>query len=392
MAANPVYIAAAKRSPIGKFLGGLSKLPAPAIAGQVAKAMLDEVKADRAAIGEVYFGQVLQSGVGQSPARQVALAAGIPDTISCSTINKVCGSGLQAVMFADMTVKAGDADVVLAGGMESMSLAPFFVRGMRTGNKFGNVDFVDGMLYDGLTNVYDNAVMGVIAEETATKACITRKMQDEWALRSHQRAAKADKDGLFNAERVAIEVPREKAPFAADETYRADASFEALAGLKPAFAKDGTVTPGNSSALSDGAAAVLVCNDKGLAKCGGRPLARIVAHATAGGPPRELFFAPINAVKMVCAKAGWDPHKVDLYEFNEAFAAQLCADLKGLEMSGENVNVNGGAIALGHPIGASGARVLVTLVHAMKQRGAKKGIAALCLGGGNAVAMAVEAV
>ncbi len=392
MSKAQTYITAAKRSPIGRFLGGLSKLPAPAIGAQVVKAMLDEVRADRAAIGEVYIGQVLQCGVGQNPARQVALGAGIPDTISCTTVNKVCGSGLQAVMQADLAIRAGEADVVLAGGIESMSQAPYFVRGMRTGNKFGNVELVDGMLYDGLTNVYDNTVMGVLAEETAARAGITRKMQDEWACQSHQRAAKADQAGLFAAERVPIEVPREKVPFNTDETYRADANYDALAALKPAFSKDGPVTAGNASAISDGAAAVLVCSEKGLARAGGKPMARIVAHATAGGPPRELFFAPIAAVKTVCAKAGWDLHAVDLFELNEAFAAQVCANLKALELGGENVNVHGGAIALGHPIGASGARVLVTLLHAMKSRGAKKGVAALCLGGGNAVAMAVEAV
>lgn len=386
------FIAAAKRSPIGKFLGGLSKLSAPQIGGQVAKAMLDEVKADRAAIGEVFIGEVLQCGAGQAPARQVALAAGLPETISCVTVNKVCGSGLQAVMFADQVIRAGDAEVVLAGGIESMSNSPFFVRGMRTGNKFGNVELIDSMLYDGLTNVYDNTVMGLIAEETAAKAGATRADQDAWSVKSHQRAATADDAGHFAAERTPIEVPREKAPFNTDETYRADASVESLGALKPAFSKDGTVTPGNASALSDGAAMVLVASEKGVSRAGGKPLARIVAHATSGGPPRDLFFAPIRAVQMACERAGWAVHTVDLIEINEAFASQMVACLKGLELSGDNVNVNGGAIALGHPIGASGTRVLVTLVHAMKQRGAKTGVASLCLGGGNAVALAVEAV
>lgn len=389
------YIVAAKRSPIGHFMGGLSKLRATEIGGQVAKALLAEAKVPGTAIDEVFIGHVLQGGCGQNPARQVALGGGLPDTISCTTVNKVCGSGLQAAMFADQVIRAGDAHLILTGGIESMSQAPYLIRNMRSGNKFGNTELVDLMLHDGLTNIYDNGVMGVIAEETATRAGVSRKEQDEFAVRSHQRAAAADKAGYFNSARVPISVPKADQPFASDETIRADVSVEKLGALRPAFdPKNGTITPGNASTISDGASMVLVASEAACGKHGLKPMARIVAHAAAGGPPRDLFFAPIAACKMVCEKAGWDRGQVDLWEMNEAFAAQMCACLKGLEMplDSDRVNVHGGAVALGHPIGASGSRVLGTLVHALRQRGAKRGVASLCLGGGNAVAMAVEAM
>jgi acetyl-CoA C-acetyltransferase len=385
------FIVAARRSPIGHFMGGLSKLTATQLGGQVARTLLDDAKTDRKAIDEVYIGHVLQAGCGQNPARQAALAAGIPDTISSTTVNKVCGSGMQAVMFADQVIRSGDANLILAGGIESMSQAPHLIRNYRAGFKFGNTELVDVMLYDGLTNVYDNAVMGAIAEETATRAGVTRRQQDEWAARSHQRAAAADKSGAFDGERVAINVPRADAPFTRDETIRADASLDKLAALKPAFDPNGTITAGNASSISDGAAMVLVASEATCNRHGFKPLARVVAQTTSGGPPRDVFFTPIAAIKTVADKARWELRSVDLLEINEAFAAQMCACLKGLEIDPERVNVNGGAIALGHPIGASGARILGTLVHALKQRGLKRGIAAACLGGGNAVAMAVEA-
>lgn len=384
------YLVAGKRSPVGRFLGTISKMTAMEVGTQVAKALITEAQADPDAFDEVFVGQVLQAGCGQNPARQVALGAGIHDRISCVTVNKVCGSGLQAVMFADQVVRCGDADLVLAGGIESMSQAPFLSRTMRLGNKFGHGEMVDEMLYDGLTNVYSQELMGVLAEYTAEKAGVTRQDQDEWALRSQQRAAQASGDGLFKQEIVPIELPRKKGVFDTDETFRADTTLESLASLRPAFSKDGTVTAGNASQLSDGSGMLLVASEAGLKKCGGQPLARIVAHATAGGPPKDLFFTPPEAVKMVCQKAGWAIGDVDLLELNEAFASQTLAGLKALELDGENVNVNGGAIALGHPIGASGARVLVTLLHVLKQRNAKRGVTAVCLGGGNAVAMAVE--
>jgi acetyl-CoA C-acetyltransferase len=390
MAENQAYLVAGKRSPIGRFLGTVSKMAATEIGSQVAKGLIADAQADFNALDEVFVGQVLQAGCGQNPARQVALGAGIHDRISCTTVNKVCGSGLQAVMFADQVIRCGDAELVLAGGIESMSSAPFLSRTMRGGNKFGHGEMVDEMLYDGLTNVYSNELMGEIAEYTAEKAGLTREMQDEWALKSQQRTAQAAEGGLFKEEIVPIELPRKKGTFTDDETYRADTTLDSLAGLKPAFKKDGTVTAGNASQISDGAAMLLVASEGGLKKCGCKPVARIVAQATAGGPPGDLFFTPPVAVRMVCDKAGWAVGDVDVFELNEAFASQTLAGLKALELTGDNVNVHGGAIALGHPIGASGARVLVTLLHVMKARKAQRGVAALCLGGGNAVALAVE--
>lgn len=390
MANDCAYIVAGKRSPVGRFLGTISKLSAIELGTQVARALIAQAGADPGGFDEVFVGQVLQAGCGQNPARQVALGAGIKDTISCCTVNKVCGSGLQAAMFADQAIRAGDADLVLAGGIESMSQAPFLSRTMRAGNKFGHAEFVDEMLYDGLTNVYTNELMGELAEYTAEKAGLTRDDQDRWAAQSQQRAAQAWEAGRFQDEVVPIELPRGKGTFDADETYRADTTVESLAGLKPAFKKDGTVTAGNASQLSDGAAMVLVASEAGLKRCNVKPLARIVASATAGGPPRDLFFTPPVAVRMVCEKAGWALGDVDYFELNEAFASQTLAGLRALELDGQNVNVHGGAIALGHPIGASGARVLVTLLHVLKQNNARKGVTALCLGGGNSVAMAVE--
>ena len=392
MADKQSYLVAGKRSPVGRFLGAISKMTAMEVGTQVAKALLNETKADPNAFDEVFVGQVLQAGCGQNPARQVALGAGIHDEISCVTINKVCGSGLQSVMFAEQVIRCGDADLILAGGIESMSQAPFLSRTMRFGNKFGHGEMVDEMLYDGLTNVFSQQLMGELAEYTAEKAGLTRAMQDEWALKSQQRAAKATADGLSKEEIVGIELPRKKGVFEVDETFRADTTLESLANLRPAFSKEGTVTAGNSSQLSDGAGMLLVASEAGLKTCGCKPVARIVAHATAGGPPKDLFFTPPKAVKMVCEKAGWSIGDIDFFELNEAFASQTLAGLKALEINGDNVNVNGGAIALGHPIGASGARVLVTLLHVLKRHNAKRGVAALCLGGGNAVAMAVEMV
>lgn len=390
MAEKHAYLVAGKRTPVGKFLGTISRFSAMELGAQVAKGTIAAAQADPNAFNEVFVGQVLQAGCGQNPARQVALGAGIHDEISCVTVNKVCGSGLQAVMFADQAIRCGDADLVLAGGIESMSNAPYLSRNTRGGAKFGHNELVDEMLYDGLTNVYSNELMGELAEYTAEKAGLTRKELDEWSARSQQLAAKSSAAGLFKEEIVPIELPKGKGKFEADETFRADTTVESLGGLKPAFKPTGIVTAGNASQLSDGAAMLIVASDAGLKKCGGKPLARIVAHATAGGPPRDLFFTPPKAVKMACQKAAWSIGDVDYFELNEAFASQTIAGLKALELDGNKVNVNGGAIALGHPIGASGARVLVTLLHVLKQKNAKRGVTAVCLGGGNAVAMAVE--
>jgi acetyl-CoA C-acetyltransferase len=391
MADKHAYIVAGRRSPVGRYLGSLSKMSAADVGAQVAQKLITAAQADEKAINEVFVGQVLQGGCGQNPARQVALGAGIHDTISCATVNKVCGSGLQSVMFADMAVRAGDADLILAGGIESMSGAPFLLRTMRGGNKFGHAECTDMMLYDGLTNVYTNELMGELAEYTAEKAGLTRADQDQWALRSQQLTAKAWQENAFADEIVGIDLPRGKGTFAKDETFRDDTTLEGLGSLKPAFKKDGTVTAGNASQLSDGAAMLLVASDAGLKACGTKPIARIAGQATAGGPPRDLFFTPPVAAKMAIEKAGWSVDQVECWELNEAFASQTIAGLRALELTGDSpVNVHGGAIALGHPIGASGARVLVTLIHAMKRHNAKKGVMAVCLGGGNAVAMAVE--
>ncbi|MDX2198226.1 MAG: thiolase family protein [Phycisphaerae bacterium] len=392
MAGKHSYIVAAKRSPIGNFLSGLSKLTAPQIGAQVAKATIAESGVDPAAINEVYIGQVLQAGVGQNPARQVALAAGIPDKISCTTINKVCGSSLQSVMFADQTIRSGDADVVLCGGIESMSQAPFYVKGMRTGHKFGDAQLIDGMQFDGLTNIFDMQIMGILGDYTGKKAGVTRQQCDEFAYRSHKRADAASQSGAFDKARVPIEIPKAAEKFNKDETIRADISVEKLAALKPVFGADGLLTAGNSSALSDGASTLLAVSEAGLKRCSAKPMARIVGQFTSGGPPKELFFAPIEACRKACEKAGWNVQDVDLWEMNEAFSTQMLACMQALELNPDKVNVHGGAIALGHPIGASGCRILTQLAHALHTLNKKRGVASLCLGGGNAVAVAIEAV
>lgn len=386
------YLVSARRSPSGKFLGSLSRLTAAQIGAQVAKALLRDAKVDPFGVDDVLVGQVLQAGAGQNPARQVALGAGLPDTISACTINKVCGSGLQSIMFADMAIRSGDAELVVAGGMESMSQAPFLSREMRAGNKYGNTQFIDSLVFDGLINIYDGDIMGALAEGTAAKCGVDRRSQDEFAAQSHQRAAAAEHAGAFAAERVPIEVRGGKAPFAQDETIRPDTTVDALSLLRPVFKENGTITAGNASGLSDGAAMVLVASEQGVSRCGVKPMARVVATATAGGPPRDVFLTPIRGCQMVCQKAGWSLGDVDLWELNEAFAAQMLACMRGLELPADRVNIRGGAIALGHPLGASGARVLTTLLHTLQARRARKAVACLCLGGGNAVALALEAV
>lgn len=390
MAQTHSYIVAALRSPIGRFLGGLSRLSATAIGGQVAKALLEQSNADPKLIDEVIVGQVLQAGAGQNPARQVALAAGCPNTVAACTVNKVCGSGLQAVMYADYMVRAGEGDVFLAGGIESMSQAPFLIRDMRAGRKFGDGTLVDVLQYDGLTNVYDNALMGAIAEETAEKCNVSRADQDAYAAMSQQRAGKAEQAGWFDAERVAIETRPGKESVKQDEGIRPDTTADGLSVLKPAFKSGGTVTAGNASTLSDGAAFVLVCSEAGLKKLGGKPLAKIVSSCTTGRDSREIFLTPVDSSKKVCEKAGWNLNDVDLWEINEAFAVEMLAVVRGLELSTDKVNVHGGAIAIGHPLGCSGARCLVTLLHALKQHDKPRGVTGMCLGGGNAVSMAVE--
>jgi acetyl-CoA C-acetyltransferase len=384
-AVTPVILSAV-RTPIGRFLGGLSPLAAPKLGALVIREAVRRAGIDNTAVEEVIMGNVLQGGVGQAPARQAAIHAGLPGTIPAMTVNKVCGSGLKAVMLAAQAIKAGDSQCVVAGGMESMSNAPHYVYGMRGGIKAGNQALVDGMIHDGLWDSFSNTHMGNLAEYTAKKAGVSRKDQDEFALASHQKAVAAMTACRFKAETLLVEKVEK------DEGPRADTSLEKLAALKPSFEKDGSVTPGNAPGLNDGASALVVASLAFAKAHGLTPLARITAYATGGGEPKDLFFAPIEAVKNLMQKAGTGIHDYDLIEANEAFAVQALADGRALGWRWDRVNVNGGAIALGHPIGASGARVLTTLLYALKDRKQRTGLATLCLGGGNAVALAVERV
>ncbi len=334
------------------------------------------------------------AGVGQAPARQAALAAGLPPAVPAMTINKVCGSGLKAVMLADQAIRAGDARAILAGGMESMSQTPFLLPRVRQGWKFGHQTAEDALLKDGLWCAYEDVVMGELAEQTAADYGVSRKAQDEWAALSHQRAVEAQTEGRFRAEIVPVEAGRGKRAVRVtdDEGPRRETNVESLADLRPAFRSDGCVTAGNASQLSDGAATLLVSDTEAAERIAEGPVARIAATATSGVPPRELFIAPVPAVRRVLEKTSWSVDDVDLFEINEAFAAQLIACQNQLEIPSEKLNVHGGAIALGHPLGASGARILVTLMHALSSRQVRRGVAALCLGGGNAVAIAIERV
>jgi acetyl-CoA C-acetyltransferase len=396
-ARTPVIVGAA-RTPIGKYLGGLSSLSAPDLGALAIKAALARSGVTADAVTDVIMGHVLQGGTGQAPARQASLKAGLPPTVSALTVNKVCGSGLVSVMLAAQAIRAGDAQVIVAGGQESMSNAPHYVYGMRGGVKIGDQTMVDGMIKDGLWCATCGVHMGGHAEYTATKAKITRERQDQFAADSHRKAVAAQQGGKFNAEIVPVELPGKKGPtiVAADEGPRADTTADTLAKLRPAFpskdAEDLSVTAGNASTLNDGGAAVVVTSEA-FARAHGLPvLARIRNYATGAVPPQELFFAPITAVQRLMKKDGFGIGDYGLIEANEAFASQALADGDGLGWDWGRVNVHGGAIALGHPIGASGTRVLVTLLHAMVDRGVQTGLATLCLGGGDAVAMSVERV
>lgn len=392
-ATTPVILSAC-RTPIGRFLGGISSLPAPSLGALVVREAVRRAGVADDTVDEVILGNVLQGGVGQSPARQSAIHAGLPGTIPSLTVNKVCGSGLKAVMLAAQAVKAGDAQCVVAGGMESMSNAPFYVYGMRGGIKAGNQPLVDGMIHDGLWDSFSNQHMGNLAEYTARKAGVSRADQDAFALASHQKAVAAMQACRFKSETVAVEIAGKKGPTIVDkdEGPRADTSLAALAALKPSFEKDGSVTAGNAPGLNDGASALVVTSLAFARTHGLAPLARITAYATGGGEPKDLFFAPIVAVQNLMQRVGTKIGDYDLIEANEAFAVQALADGRALGWDWERVNVNGGAIALGHPIGASGARVLTTLLYAMRDRNVRTGLATLCLGGGNAVALSVEAM
>lgn len=385
-------IAAAVRTPIGRYLGGLSGFSAPQLGAMVIREAVKRAGIDAKSIDEVIMGQVVQGGSGQAPARQAQIHAGVPGTVPALTINKVCGSGLKAVMLAAQAVKAGDAHCIVAGGQECMSAAPHYVYGMRTGIKAGNQTMVDGMIHDGLWDSFGNNHMGEYAEYTAQKAGVTRQEQDEFALRSHQKAVAAQEAKKFDAEILPVEIPGKRGPtvVAADESPRKDTSLEALGKLRPAFQKDGSVTAGNAPGLNDGASALVVTSLAYARTHGLAILGRISQYATGGGEPRDLFFAPIVAVQNLMARSGSKIGDYDLIEANEAFAVQAIADGKALGWDWNRVNVNGGAVALGHPIGASGARILTTLLYAMMDRGKSSGLATLCLGGGNAVALSVE--
>ena len=389
---QPVIVSAV-RTPIGKILGALKDFEAPELGAIVIKEAVKRAGIEPELVEEVIMGNVLQGGIGQAPARQAAIKAGLPTNIPAFTINKVCGSGLKAVMLAAQAIKAEDQEVIVAGGMESMTNAPFAVKDMRKGKKFGNTTFLDLMVWDGLWDPYHNVHMGNFAEYTARKSGISREEQDKFAYESHMKAIKAIDEGKFKEEIIPIEIPQRKGEpivFDTDEGPRRDTSLEKLAKLKPAFEKDGTVTAGNAPGLNDGASALVVMSEDRAKELGIEPLAYIRAYASAAVDPQDVFYAPIYAIRKVMNKLGVNIDYFDLIEINEAFSAQVLADGKELGWDWSKVNVNGGAVALGHPIGASGARVLTTLIYAMKDRGAKTGLAALCIGGGKAVAMAIE--
>lgn len=392
---NDIVIISAVRTPVGKFQGSLSDLSAPQLGAIAVKEAVSRAKVDPAKVDECIMGNVVSAGLGQNPARQAALFGGLADSVGAMTINKVCGSGLKAVGLAAQAIQTGNAEVVVAGGMESMTNAPYLLPNARKGYRLGNGQLVDSMVNDGLWDIYNDYHMGNTGENVAEKYGIAREEQDEFALNSHKKAIAAWKECRFKSQVVPVELPSKKkgaAPviFDKDESPREDTTIEALRALKPAFKKDGTVTAGNAPGVNDGAAAVVVTTYKKAKELGAEPLARIVAQATSGVEPKWVMMAPVDAVKKIWNKTGWKNEEVDLYELNEAFAVQALGVIRELKLDPNKVNVNGGAVALGHPIGASGARVLVTLLYEMARRDAKKGIAALCLGGGNAVAMAVE--
>jgi acetyl-CoA C-acetyltransferase len=389
---NEAYILSAVRTPIGKYLGSLADLTAPQLGATVVEEAIRRARVPKDRVDEVIMGNVLQAGVGQNPARQAALKAGLPDTVPAYTVNKVCGSGLKAVMLAAQAIKAQDAELLVAGGMESMSQAPYLLFGARSGWKYGDQKAVDAMIHDGLCCAFENWHMGEAAEHIAAKFGVPRAEQDRFSAQSHQRAAAAIQKNAFEQEIIPVTVGTgaKAKTVNRDEGVRPESTVEVLAKLKPSFRSEGTVTAGNASMLSDGAAAVVVGTQRAAERLGVRPMARIVAYSTSGVAPKDIFIAPVLAVRQVVERAGLGLKDIDLFELNEAFAAQMLACNKELKLDESKVNVNGGAIALGHPIGASGARVLVSLVYAMQERGARRGLASLCLGGGNAVAMVVE--
>jgi acetyl-CoA C-acetyltransferase len=392
---DEVVILSAVRTPIGKFQGALSDVSAPQLGAIVVREAVKRAGVDPSQVDECIMGLVVSAGLGQNPARQAALYGGLPAEVGAMTVNKVCGSGLKAVGLAAQAVRCGDSTLVVAGGMESMTNAPYLLPQARKGYRLGNAEIVDSMVHDGLWDIYNNYHMGNTGENVAERYNISREEQDEFAANSHRKALSAIRECRFQSQIIPVEVPARKkgaSPtlFEKDEGPREDTSREALRALKPAFKKDGTVTAGNAPGVNDGAAAILVTSGTRAAELGIRPMARIVSHVTSGIDPAWVMMAPVSAVRKLWEKTGWKPDEVDLYEINEAFSVQAIAVIRELGLDPEKVNVNGGAVALGHPIGASGARILVTLLYELERRNLRKGIAALCLGGGNAVAMAVE--
>ncbi len=382
------------RTPIGKFQGSLSELSAPQLGAIVVREAVKRANLDPKKVDECIMGNVVSAGLGQNPARQAAIFGGLAPEVGAMTINKVCGSGLKAVALAAQAIQTGNSNIVVAGGMESMTNAPYLLPQARKGYRLGNAQIVDSMVNDGLWDIYNNYHMGNTGENVAEKYGIAREEQDEFAVNSHRKAVSAIKECRFKAQIVPVEVPGKKKGetvlFEKDESPREDTTIEALRALKPAFKKDGTVTAGNAPGVNDGAAAVVVTSAARAKELGAKPMVRIVAQATSGVEPKWVMMAPVGAVRQIWEKTGWKNEEVDLYELNEAFSVQALGVMRELGLDPAKVNVNGGAVALGHPIGASGARVLVTLIYEMIRRDVHKGIAALCLGGGNAVAMAVE--
>lgn len=390
---NEAVIIGAARTPVGKFLGSLKGFSAPELGAVVVRESVKRAGLKPEDVDEVIMGCVIQAGLGQNPARQAALKGGLPSTVSAVTVNKVCGSGLKAVMMAAQGIRLGDTEIVVAGGMESMSNAPYLVPKAREGYRLGNGELIDAMIHDGLWCAFENYHMGCTGEVVADEYKVSRAEQDEFATDSHHKAAAAIKAGKFKDEIVPVEIKQKKGPallFETDETVRDDTTVEVLGKLKPAFKSEGTVTAGNAPGVNDGASALVVTSLRRARELGVEPMARIVAQATAGVEPRLVMMAPVEAVRKLFKKTGWSPSEVDLIELNEAFSVAAIAVTRELGLDPEKVNVNGGAVALGHAIGQSGSRLLTTVLHELKRRDARRAIVALCLGGGNAVAMAIE--
>jgi acetyl-CoA C-acetyltransferase len=391
---DEVVIISGCRTPVGKFQGSLSDFTAPQLGALVVREVVKRAALDPGAVDECIMGNVVSAGLGQNPARQAAIYGGLSPEVGAMTINKVCGSGLKAVALAAQAVQTGNSSIVVAGGMESMTNAPYLLPQARKGYRLGNAAIVDSMVHDGLWDIYNDYHMGITGENVAEKYGITRAEQDEFAVNSHRKAVAAIRECHFKSQIVPVEIPAKKkgtpVVFDKDESPREDTTIEVLRSLKPAFKKDGTVTAGNAPGVNDGAAAVVVTSATRARELGAKPMVRIIAQATSGVEPKWVMMAPVGAVKKIWEKTGWKKDDVDLYELNEAFSVQALGVIRELGLDMNRVNVNGGAVAIGHPIGASGARVLVTLIYEMIRRDVKRGIAALCLGGGNAVAMAVE--